>query len=133
MTGDIPSSPAPAGDIILVVEDDTAIRNGIQRILERSGYRVLTAATPIQAIEIAADHEIPIRLLVTDFGLHAVTGPQVAEILLRGRPDLRVLYISGHTQREVLPQGRLPPRSAFLQKPFSLEGLLSHVRGLLSA
>jgi two-component system, cell cycle sensor histidine kinase and response regulator CckA len=113
-----------------VVEDDAAIRGGIQRILERAGYTVLTASTPIDAIQLAADHELPIRLLVTDFGLHAVTGRQLAEVLLRDRPGLRVLYASGHPVGKVLPHG-LPPGTAFLQKPFSMSALLHHVRELL--
>jgi DNA-binding response OmpR family regulator len=119
-----------ASATILVVEDDAAIRKGVQRILESAGYTVLTASTPIEAIQLAADHELPIRLLVTDFGLHAVTGRQVAEVLLRDRPELRVLYASGHSEAKVLPHG-LPPGTAFLQKPFSMSALLNHVRELL--
>jgi two-component system cell cycle sensor histidine kinase/response regulator CckA len=120
----------PASTTILVVEDDAAIRSGVQRILERAGYTVLTASTPIEAIQLAADQELPIRLLVTDFGLHAVTGRQVAEVLLRDRPELRVLYVSGHPVAKVLPHG-LSPGTAFLQKPFSMSALLHHVRELL--
>jgi two-component system cell cycle sensor histidine kinase/response regulator CckA len=121
----------PASANILLVEDDAAIRSGVRRILDRAGYTVLTAATPIEAIQLAADHELPIRLLVTDFGLHAVTGRQVAEVLLRDRPGLRVLYVSGHSIAKVLPHG-LPPGTAFLQKPFSMSALLDHVRELLT-
>jgi two-component system, cell cycle sensor histidine kinase and response regulator CckA len=120
----------PASATILVVEDDAAIRSGVQRILEWAGYTVMTASTPIEAIQLAADHELPIRLLVTDFGLHAITGRQVAEVLLRDRPGLRVLYASGHPEAKVLPHG-LPPGTAFLQKPFSMSALLQHVRELL--
>jgi two-component system, cell cycle sensor histidine kinase and response regulator CckA len=122
----------PASATILVVEDEAAIRRGVQRILERAGYTVLTASTPIEAIQVAADHELQIRLLVTDFGLHAVTGRQVAEVLLRDRPGLRVLYVSGHPMAKVLPHG-LPPGTAFLQKPFSMSALLHHVQELLVA
>jgi two-component system, cell cycle sensor histidine kinase and response regulator CckA len=120
----------PASATILVVEDDAAIRSGVQRVLEWAGYTVMTASTPIEAIQLAADHELPIRLLVTDFGLHAITGRQVAEVLLRDRPGLRVLYASGHPEAKVLPHG-LPPGTAFLQKPFSMSALLQHVRELL--
>jgi two-component system, cell cycle sensor histidine kinase and response regulator CckA len=120
----------PASATILVVEDDATIRSGVQRILEWAGYTVMTASTPIEAIQLAADHELPIRLLVTDFGLHAITGRQVAEVLLRDRPGLRVLYASGHPEAKVLPHG-LPPGTAFLQKPFSMSALLQHVRELL--
>jgi two-component system cell cycle sensor histidine kinase/response regulator CckA len=130
VNGEIPSSRGPAGETILVVEDDAVIRKAIRRILERAGYAVLTASTPVEAIELAADHEVPIRLLLTDFGLHAVTGRQVADILLRDRPGLRVLYVSGHSEAEVLPHG-VAPGTAFLQKPFSIETLVRRVRELL--
>jgi two-component system, cell cycle sensor histidine kinase and response regulator CckA len=53
----------PASATILVVEDDAAIRSGVQRVLEWAGYTVMTASTPIEAIQLAADHELPIRLL----------------------------------------------------------------------
>jgi two-component system, cell cycle sensor histidine kinase and response regulator CckA len=114
-----------------VLEDDPKIRSAIHRILELSGYSVLTASTPIEAIQTAADHEIPIHLLITDFGLHAVNGRQVADVLLRDRPQLRVLYISGHAEADVVPQHRRGPGVAFLQKPFALEALMERVRELL--
>ena len=120
----------PPRATILVVEDDAAMRGAIQRTLERSGYTVLMASTPIEAIQIAADHELPIRLLVTDFGLPAVNGRQVADVLVRDRPGLRVLYASGYPEAKVIPHG-LAPGTAFLGKPFSVSALLQHVRELL--
>ena len=117
---------------ILVLEDDVAIRSAILKVLERSGYNTLAAANPVEAIQIAADHELPIRLLITDFGLHSVNGRQVADILLRDRPGLRVLYISGHSEADVVPKGRRGPGVSFLQKPFSLDALMQHVDTLLS-
>ncbi len=126
------SVEAPAPFNILVLEDDVTIRNAILKVLERSGYNTLAAASPVEAIQIAADHELAIRLLITDFGLHSVNGRQVADVLLRDRPGLRVLYISGHAEADVVPQGRRGPGIAFLQKPFSLDALLRHVDTLLS-
>ncbi len=126
------SVEAPAPFNILVLEDDVTIRNAILKVLERSGYNTLAAASPVEAIQIAADHELAIRLLITDFALHSVNGRQVADVLLRDRPGLRVLYISGHAEADVVPQGRRGPGIAFLQKPFSLDALLRHVDTLLS-
>jgi two-component system, cell cycle sensor histidine kinase and response regulator CckA len=127
---EIPPEP-PTSDTILVLEDDTTIRTAMLRVLERRGYVMLGAANPIEAIQIAADHELAIRLLITDFGLHAVNGRQVADILLRDRPGLRVLYISGHAEVDVVPQGRRGPGVAFLQKPFSMDALVQQVEKLL--
>jgi DNA-binding response OmpR family regulator len=131
VNGEIPSPGGPAGETILVLEDDAAILKSIHRALERAGYTVLTASTAVEAIELAADHEVPIRLLLTDFGLHPVTGRQVAAVLLRGRPGLRVLYVSGRAEAEVLPHGRPAAGTAFLPKPFTMEALLRQVRELL--
>lgn len=120
---------APA--TILVLEDDDAIRKAIVRVLERVGYTMLGAASPAEAVALAADAEVPLRLLITDFTFHAVTGRDVAEQLLRDRPDLRILFISGHGQAEVLPNATRPG-TAFLQKPFTMDALVREVRGLLS-
>ncbi len=127
---DAAAEPA-ARATILVLEDDDAIRKAILRVLERAGYAMLGAASPAQALELASDAGLPLRLLITDFTFHAVTGRDVAEQLLRDRPDLRILFISGHGQSEVLPDAARPG-TAFLQKPFSMEALVREVRGLLS-
>jgi DNA-binding NtrC family response regulator len=121
----------PSSDTILVLEDDVMVRTAMLRVLTHAGYPALAAANPIEAIQIAADHELAIRLLITDFGLHAVNGRQVADILVRDRPGLRVLYISGHAEADVVPEGRSGLGVAFLQKPFTMDTLLRQVRELL--
>jgi CheY-like chemotaxis protein len=131
VTAETPSPGGPTGARILVLEDDPTIRAGMRTLLERAGYSVRTARSPIEAIQLAADHELPIDLLVTDFGLHAVNGRQVAEVLLRDRPGMRVLFVSGHDEESVLPGGRRAG-TAFLQKPFRPATLLERVHELLT-
>ena len=116
---------------ILVVEDDEVIQNAVRRILQTAGYTVLAASTPMEAIELASDRQVPIHVLLTDVGLLGVTGPQLAKLLLADRPGLRVLYISGHSEAHTVPVGRVGPGTAFLQKPFTREALLYEVRELL--
>jgi DNA-binding NtrC family response regulator len=118
-------------ETILVLEDDATIRKMIIRVLERAGYVARGASSPTEAIELAGDRTVPLRLLITDFSFHAVTGRQVAERLQREYPDLRVLYISGHPEFHLFPEGGPGPVAGFLQKPFSVETLLEQVRGLL--
>ena len=118
-------------ETILVVDDDPVIRNAVRRILETAGYRVLSAATPTEAIEFASSPDVPIHVLVTDISLLGVTGTQLARLLVGDRPGLRVLYISGHSEADSVPTGRVGAGVAFLQKPFSLEALLQQVRALL--
>ncbi|HWB41114.1 MAG TPA: response regulator [Gemmatimonadales bacterium] len=115
---------------ILFVEDDAAIRSAILRVLEASGYAVLPAATPMEAIELAAGYRESIHVLLTDIGLLGLTGPQLARLLLADRPGLRVLYISGQAEADMLP-GRVGAGTAFLQKPFSMEALLQQLGELL--
>lgn len=107
------------------------IRNAVRRILETAGYTVLSASTPMEAIELASNPQVPIHVLLTDVGLLGVTGPQLARLLVADRPGLRMLYISGHSEAHAVPAGRVGPGTAFLQKPFTLEALLHEVRELL--
>ena len=132
MTGHDTSPSELQARRILVLEDDDAVRKGIARLLERAGYRVVCASTPVEAIQIAADQEAPLDLLITDYGLGVLNGRQIAERLVRDRPRLRVLYISGSDRRDVLPEELERPGVAFLQKPFSSETLAEHVRRLIS-
>ena len=118
-------------ETILVVEDDETIRNVVRRILETAGYTVLAASTPMEAIELASNRQVPIHVLLTDVGLLGVTGPQLAKLLMADRPGLRMLYISGHSEAHSVPGGRVGPGTVFLQKPFTLEALLHEVRELL--
>ena len=116
---------------ILLVEDEPSLRQGLRRLLERAGYAVLTAATSTEAMERAGDWGVTIDLLVTDLALPGESGRQVAEVLQRARPGLRVLYISGHEENDLSAQGNLRPGDNFLQKPFTVEALLHRVRLLL--
>ncbi len=116
---------------ILVVEDDPGIRTVIWRVLEEQGYPVLLAATPQLALELAAGHEGPIHLLLTDVVMPEMSGRQLAERLLRDRPRLPVLFMSGYTDDAILHQGRLDPDTDLLQKPFTSDILLRRIRRIL--
>jgi len=118
-------------ETILLLEDDPAIRMVIRRFLELSAYTVLDAATPRQALELAANVERPIDLLLTDVVLPEMSGRELAERLAAQRPGLLVLYMSGYTDDAIVHQGRLEPDTAFLQKPFAPEVLLRRVREVL--
>lgn len=115
------------------MDDDEAVRNGIRRILEKAGYRVLSASTVVQAVELAADHERAIHVLLTDYALPGVTGRDLARAMARGRADLRVLYISGHDERDLSMAGELGPHTSFLQKPFAAATLVQRVAELLGS
>lgn len=117
-------------ETILVVEDEPPVCRGIRRLLEWAGYQVLTASTASEAVEVAADPLVPIHLLLTDFALPGISGRELAGVLQRSRPGLRVLFMSGYSEEELPPvsDGSDAP---FLQKPFVAETLLLQVRAVL--
>jgi len=126
------SPPLRAGlETILVVEDDPGIQKVARRVLEMQAYTVLVASTPSEALEVAAQFEGRIDLLLTDVILPGVTGPRLAELLLRQRPGVPVLYMSGYTDDAVMSSGQLAPDTQFLAKPFTPKTLLRRVRQTL--
>jgi two-component system cell cycle sensor histidine kinase/response regulator CckA len=127
-----PSRSRPGGgESILLVEDETAVRTATRRILERAGYAVTEAADGRAAIAVAEGMTRPIELLLTDVLMPGLTGPQLHRQLEAARPGLRVLYVSGYTDDEMLHRGMLLPGAAFLQKPFFGRALLEKVRAVL--
>ena len=118
-------------ETILVVEDETAIRDVIRRVLEAQGYTVLRSANPREALAEAERHGGPVHLLLTDVVLPEMSGRQLADRLEANRPGLRVLYMSGYTDSAIVHHGRLDPSTEFLPKPFTPETLLRRVRHVL--
>jgi two-component system cell cycle sensor histidine kinase/response regulator CckA len=124
--------PLRAGlETILLVEDDPGIRRVARRVLEMQAYTVLVASTATEALELAAQFEGRIDLLLTDVVMPGLTGPRLAELLQHERPGLPVLYMSGYTDDAILSNGQLAPDTEFLSKPFTPETLLRRVRQTL--
>ena len=118
---------APAGIATILVVDDQAATLKVARILlESFGYEVLAAANGQEAMILFRRHQQQIRLLLTDVVMPDITGPQLAERLLRINPDIRVIYMSGYPAEE-----RRGPGVTFLAKPFNPAGLSKAVREAL--
>ena len=135
MTGDlerVASAPHQARvpratKTILLVEDEDAVRQLTQLILERAGHRVHVARNAAQASSVFQQHADDIELLITDVVMPGASGPALLRHLLQRRPGLKVLYMSGYADDAVQIQGPLDPQAAFLQKPFSAEQLIRKV------
>ncbi|HVE83054.1 MAG TPA: ATP-binding protein [Myxococcales bacterium] len=127
------SAGAPTGsEVLLVAEDEQAVRAAIVRALTGGGYTVVEAATPQEALEASrARGGTDIHLLVTDVVMPQMSGAALAEALLKERPDLGVLYLSGYTGGALVHQGLFQSGAAYLQKPFTAEALLQAVRAAL--
>jgi PAS domain S-box-containing protein len=121
------------GETILVVEDEKIVRDLTCEVLQRHGYKVLTAANCDQAIDIADRYDGDIHMLVTDVVMPRLNGRELFDHLLKDRPRLAVLYMSGYTDNVIAHHGILDDGTAFIQKPFSIRGLADKVRGVLDA
>jgi two-component system, cell cycle sensor histidine kinase and response regulator CckA len=120
-------------ETILVVEDEPALRSLARRILESRGYTVLAAADGPEALQISRSRGEPIHLLLTDVVMPGMSGREVADRLAAERPDLKVVYMSGHTEDAIVHHGVLEEGMRFLQKPFSAGELAGKVREALDA
>ncbi|HEV2104378.1 MAG TPA: ATP-binding protein [Candidatus Eisenbacteria bacterium] len=128
-------APVPAGrgggQTVLLVEDEDSVRDLARRTLEAEGYRVLVANDGDTALAAAAAYAGPIHLLVTDVIMPRMNGRRLAEALCAQRDGVRVLYMSGYTDDEMLLRVGLEPGEAFLRKPFGLRELAAKVRETL--
>ena len=118
-------------ETILVVEDEDAVRALMQGILVSLGYTVLEARGGDEALGIADRHSEPIHLLLTDVIMPKLSGPEVAERLAGRCPAMKVLYISGYTDRTIGHRGILKEGVAYIQKPFTPFTLSHKVREVL--
>jgi PAS domain S-box-containing protein len=129
--GAAPIAAGEAHGTILLVEDDEAVRKLARRVLETSGYAVVEAPNGPAALRLAAEHEGKIDLTVTDVIMPGMSGQEFSSRLLRERPGLKVLYVSGYTDDAIVQHGNLLPNTAFLQKPFAPATLVAKVREVL--
>ncbi len=118
---------------VLLVDDDAALRALARRVLASAGYDVHDARDGAEALAILDAREGHIQLLLTDLVMPGIGGRELAERAAARAPALRVLFVSGYTDDDVLRRGMVDARTAFLQKPFSPELLLRRVREVLDA
>jgi two-component system, cell cycle sensor histidine kinase and response regulator CckA len=119
--------------IILAVDDDPNILNLLEAVLQPAGYQVLLADCGWNAVSVYEEVGRPIDLLLTDVIMPDLTGPVLAERLRARQPDLRVLFISGFHDADLVQ--RFASRKGFilLPKPFSPDGLLRGVNEALAS
>jgi PAS domain S-box-containing protein len=129
--GAAPATVLRGTETVLLVEDAAAVRAVARQALARQGYTVLEAPNGTEALQIAASHAGPIHLLLTDVVMPGLSGRQLSDQLVRLRPDTRVLYTSGYTDDAVVRHGVLESGIAYLQKPFTADGLARKVREVL--
>src|SRR5216117_166758 len=132
-----PPAPRPVAargsETVLVVEDDPAVLSLSCRALESEGYTILCASDGADALRIVERHGGEIHLLLTDVVMPGMSGRELAEQMAARRAGIRILYMSGYPGDAAVHHGNLVRGSAFLQKPFSPDGLARKVREALDA
>jgi two-component system, cell cycle sensor histidine kinase and response regulator CckA len=132
-TREQPEATDTGSETILLVEDDSAVRDLARRILEMRGYKVLAAGNGADALSIASVPDSKIDLVVTDVVMPGMNGRQFVEAFHDHRPGVRVVYMSGYTDDDIIRRGLLESSVAFLQKPFTAKTLARQVRSILDA
>ncbi len=117
---------------ILVVEDDSAVSALVTRALRHAGFEVFRAVDAQQALELARCHAGPIDLLLTDVVMPGMNGRELADRIAQFRPDVRLLFMSGYSDDTVLQRGVEASTVEFIQKPFTLPGLVIRVQSVLA-
>jgi len=117
---------------ILVVEDETAVRKLACNILHSHGYEVLEASSSPDALRLAETHGGPIDLLLTDVVMPRMNGRELYRQIASLRPDVKVLYMSGYINDVIAHHGVLDAQIEFLQKPFTVDGLVRRVSEMLA-
>jgi CheY-like chemotaxis protein len=130
-----PSPPAvtSGAETVLLVEDEPALRDLIKVALTGSGFTVLAAPGPADALTLSRRHTGPLHLLLTDVIMPGMDGPALAKQMQKERPDIKVLFMSGYATNFIMHDGAVDPGTNFLEKPFHPRTLLSRVREVLDS
>lgn len=121
---------AEHGEVVLVVEDETAVRALVVDVLEELGYRALEAVDGPSGLKLLHSN-LRIDLLVTDIGLPGLNGRQLADAARERRPDLSILFMTGYAENAAIANGFLEPGMEMITKPFAIDALASRIRAII--
>ncbi|MEC7583828.1 MAG: ATP-binding protein [Planctomycetota bacterium] len=126
------AQPTRGKGTILLVEDNDEVRGITRRALQKHGYEVLDADSGDAAIHLTRNYGSEINLLLTDVVMPGMSGPEVVKQALQLRPDMRVLYMSGHTGDALVDRGITEFDAGFIQKPFNSRQIVLRIQAMLS-
>ena len=115
---------------VLVVDDEDSVRKFVERVMREAGYTTAVAGDGLEAIQVAATLD-PFDVVVTDVMMPQMTGDELARRLRASHPSLKVLYLTGFSDRLFKEKVTLWEGEAFLDKPCSVKGLLQAVSLLM--
>ncbi|HWA87196.1 MAG TPA: response regulator [Opitutus sp.] len=119
------------GELVLIVDDESSIRELAHAILSRHGYRVLTAANGVEAMSACVQHQEEIALVVTDLGMPEMGGNALAKVLTTLKPAQKILFMTGADGHASVGETKPPAGSAVLNKPFVVDEFLAAVRNTI--
>lgn len=122
----------PEPKTILVVDDDLSVLGVIKVMLESGNYNILLAHSAELALRFVEREDLAIDLMLTDVMMPEVSGPDLAEKVLAIRPNIKVLFMSGFTDSEVVRVKVLDRALGFLPKPFTSDGLVDRIESVLN-
>jgi two-component system cell cycle sensor histidine kinase/response regulator CckA len=123
--------PQVGTETLLLVEDEAAVRASVRRLLEWHGYTVLEARNGEDALRVYEANQSGIDLVLTDLIMPEMGGHELVEHLRARDPNLRVLFMSGYTERAFTSNGSMPSGTGFVEKPFTVETLMRRLREVL--
>jgi CheY-like chemotaxis protein len=123
--------PEVGTETVLLVEDEAAVRASLRRLLELHGYTVLEARNGAEALKVYEAYEGQVDLVLTDVVMPEMGGMELVDQLRSGRPDLKVLIMSGYSERALTSNGSIPQGTGYLEKPFTAEVLMRRLREVL--
>jgi PAS domain S-box-containing protein len=123
---------AEHGEVVLVVEDETAVRALVVDVLEELGYRPIEAIDGPSGLKLLQSN-LRIDLLITDIGLPGLNGRQLADAARERRPDLKVLFMTGYAENATIANGFLDPGMKMITKPFAIDALAARIREIIEA
>jgi len=127
------TAPATSSETVLLVEDEAVVAKLVAGALDKAGYKVLRAANAQEALVVVRSCTAPIDLLLTDVVMPGMNGRELADEVVKLRPGIRVLYMSGYTDDALLVRGVKTNSAPFIQKPFSMPELTVKIREVLRA
>ena len=116
---------------ILLVEDDRLVLGAVRAVLEAQGAAILAAGSAAEALQVCERYPGAIHLLLTDVVMPEMNGRELAEKITRLRPGIKVLYMTGYTEDQMLRAGISADEVALVRKPFSITDLEQRVKELL--
>jgi CheY-like chemotaxis protein len=123
---------AQAGETVLIIDDDPAVRMLVTEVLEDLGYAAIEAADGNSGLKVLQSNA-RVDLLITDVGLPGgINGRQIADAARTSRPDLKVLFITGYAENAVMRGGYLEPGMQIMIKPFTMEALATRIQDVIA-